>query len=64
MSKMDAHVNLIVALAGGVYGVVDSGMKQYRNKGDAWNKFSAGCAAGFIIGMQGEYCTLSFLCID
>lgn len=42
------------ALAGGVYGVVDSGLKQYRQKGDALNKFSAGCAAGFMIGMQGK----------
>jgi hypothetical protein len=42
-------------LAGAVYGVVDSGLKQYRQKGDAWNKFSAGCAAGFMIGMQGVF---------
>ncbi|KIM20499.1 hypothetical protein M408DRAFT_333955 [Serendipita vermifera MAFF 305830] len=42
------------ALAGGTFGLVDSGMKEYRGKKDAWNKFSAGCAAGFMIGMQGK----------
>jgi len=41
-----------LALAGAVYGSVDAGLRQYRNKADAWNKFSGGCAAGFLIGMQ------------
>jgi hypothetical protein len=41
------------ALAGGVYGFVDAYGQKIRKKDDAMGKFTAGCAAGFMVGMQG-----------
>jgi hypothetical protein len=41
------------ALAGGVYGFVDAYGQKFRKKDDAMGKFTAGCAAGFMLGMQG-----------
>lgn len=50
------------ALAGGVYGFVDAYGQKFRKKDDAMGKFTAGCAAGFMLGMQGLY--LVDYCID
>lgn len=42
-----------VAIAGGLYGFVDTYAGNVREKDDAWNKFAGGCAAGFFFGMRG-----------
>ncbi|CCA69741.1 hypothetical protein PIIN_03682 [Serendipita indica DSM 11827] len=39
------------ALGGGTYGLMDAYMKQRTGKDDATTKFTAGCVAGFMVGM-------------
>lgn len=47
-------IHISIALAGGVYGFVDAYGQKARKTDDALGKFTAGCAAGFIVGMQGR----------
>jgi hypothetical protein len=46
---------LNIAIAGGLYGFIDTYVGNVREEDDAWNKFAGGCAAGFFLGMRGTF---------